>query len=256
MTSASAVYVGTVAHRRRRPRSHGFSYRVFMLYVDLSELPRVLDHRWLWSARRPAPARFRRSDYPGPADQPLDQWVRQLVARRTGELPTGPVRLLTHLRYLGVWFNPISVYYCFADDGVTLEWVVLEVTNTPWRDRHHYVLDARAGGDVLQGSMAKQMHVSPFLPMNLSYQWRLTRPDGRLGFAVDVSDDRGVVLATSLALRRRPLTRRVMAGLLLRRPPMSLRVLAGIHWQAFLLWRKGTPYHRRPTETAEEHAAA
>ena len=256
MTSASAVYEGTVTHRRRRPREHRFSYRVFMLYVDLAELPQVLDRRLLWSARRRAPARFRRSDYPGAPDQPLDQWVRGLVEQRTGVRPTGPIRLLTHLRYFGVWFNPISAYYCYAEDGTTLEWAVLEVTNTPWRDRHHYVLDAHSAGQVIRGAMAKQMHVSPFLPMDLRYRWQLAPPEERLDLAVDVADERGVVLATSLALRRRPLSRRVMAGLLLRHMPMSLHVLRGIHWQAFLLWRKGTPYHRRRPETAEEHAAA
>jgi DUF1365 family protein len=176
------------------------------------------------------------------------------------------VRLLTHLRYVGVWFNPISVYYCYADDGEALDWVVLEVTNTPWRDRHHYVLDirgtadrrpsARGGAAIFSGVMAKEMHVSPFLPMSLRYQWRLNQPGDGLGLAVDVLDDVGVIVETSLALRRRPLRRSVMAGLLLRYPPMSLRVLAGIHWQAVLLWRRRTPYHRRDPKVAEERAAA
>jgi DUF1365 family protein len=258
VSSSSCIYEGTVRHRRRRPTEHGFRYTVFMLYLDLAELPGALDHRVLWSARRRALARFRRADYPGSPGQPLDAWVRDLVEQRTGARPTGPVRLLTHLRYLGVWFNPISVYYCFAPDGRTLEWAVLEVTNTPWRDRHHYVLDIRGEGAAAtaSGVMAKEMHVSPFLPMDLRYQWRLNRPGSGLGLAVDVLDDTGVIVETSLAMRRRQLSRRVMATMLLRHPPMSLRVLAGIHWQAILLWRKGTPYHRRPRDVAEERAAA
>lgn len=227
-----------------------------MLYLDLGELPRALDHRLLWSARRTAPARFRRSDYPGRPGQPLDDWVRNLVLERTGVQPSGPVRLLTHLRYLGAWFNPISVYYCFAADGETLEWAVLEVTSTPWRERHHYVLDAHGDARVLSGGMAKELHVSPFLPMDLRYQWKLTRPGDHLALSVDVADRAGVVVETSVAMRRRPLTRLSMAGLLLRYPPMSLRVLSGIHWQAILLWRKGTPYHRRPCAIVDERAAA
>ena len=260
MSPSSCIYEGTVRHRRRRPTEHAFGYRVFMVYLDLAELPGALDHRLLWSARRPALARFHRADYPGGPGQPLDAWVRDLVEQRAGVRPSGPVRLLTHLRYLGAWFNPIRVYYCFASDGETLDWVVLEVTNTPWRDRHHYVLDVRGEADpaaaVVRGSMAKEMHVSPFLPMTLRYQWRLNRPELGLGLAVDVLDGTGVIVETSLAMRRRPLTRRVMAAMLVRHPPMSLRVLTGIHWQAILLWRKGTPYHRRPQDVAEERAAA
>jgi DUF1365 family protein len=227
-----------------------------MLYLDLGELPRVFEGRWLWSTRRAAPARFRRSDYPGEERQPLDDWVRDLVAERGGARPTGPVRLLTHLRYLGVWFNPISVYYCFADDGETLDWVVLEVTSTPWRDRHHYVLDIRGDGRVVRGAMAKELHVSPFLPMDLRYEWSLTRPEDHLALAIDVTRGADVLVQTALAMRRRPLSGTSLAGLLLRYPPMSLRVLGGIHWQAIRLWRKGTPYHRRPVAPADERAAA
>ena len=327
MTSRSCAYEGLVEHRRLRPSAHRFRYRIFMLYLDLGELPGALDNRLLWSARRPAPARFRRADYPGDTEQPLDAWVRDLVAARTGVRPSGPVHLLTHLRYVGVWFNPISVYYCFADDGRTLEWAVLEVTSTPWRERTHYVLDVRGEADPrpstgrnesdpshptprrasrgavrgeadprhptgrndsdpshptprrasrgavaarpddadvgaddltvpVRGSMAKAMHVSPFLPMVLRYDWMLTAPGERLALTVDVADAAGVVLATSLVMRRRPLTRRSMARLLLRHPPMSLAVLGGIHWQAFLLWRKGTPYHRRRPGSEEKRAAA
>ena len=243
-------------HRRGRPRVHAFRYRVFMLYLDLDELPAALDHRLLWSARRAAPARFRRTDYPGDPAQPLADWVRDLVLERAGTRPGGPVRLLTHVRQLGTWFNPISAYYCFAPDGYSLEWVVLEVTNTPWRDRHHYVLDVRQPAIVRRGSMAKELHVSPFLPMDLRYSWRLTAPGDSVALSIDVADAGGVVLTTALALRRRPLTRRSMAVLLARHWPMSLRVLAGIHWQALLLWRKRTPYHRRSPAADEERAAA
>lgn len=237
-------------HSRRRPTPHSFSYRVYMLYFDLAELPGALDHRLLWSARRPALARFRRSDYPGRPDQPLDAWVRELVAERTGERPSGPIRLLTTLRSAGYWFNPISVYYCYADDGATLRWVVAEVTSTPWRERHHYVLDARTTDRVVSGEMDKELHVSPFLPMALRYRWKLTRPGAALGLSLAVVDGEGVILDTGVALHRRPICTRVLAGLVLRYPPMSLRVLTGIYGQALRLWRKHTPYHPHAAATA------
>lgn len=252
----SCAYEGAVRHRRRTPAGHSFRYRVFMMYLDLGELDEVLSHRLFWSSRRPAPARWRRGDYPGDPAQPLDEWVRALVAERTGSQCTGPVRLLTNLRYAGRWFNPISVYYCFADDGETLEWVVAEVTNTPWRERTHYVLDVRGGAGVHAGRMAKSLHVSPFLPMALDYRWRISRPGDAVAVSLDVLSGEDVVLETSVALRRTELTRTAMARLLVTYPPMSLRVLQGIYWQAFRLWLKKTPYHPRPRRVEEERAAA
>jgi uncharacterized protein len=252
----SCAYEGSVHHRRLRPAEHSFRYRVFMLYLDLDELGEVFARRFLWSARRPALARWRRSDYPGDPAEPLGAWVRDLVAERTGTQPVGPVRLLTHARYLGRGFNPISVYYCFAADGETLQWAVAEVTSTPWRERTHYVLDVRTAQRVHSGRMPKELHVSPFLPMSLEYRWRLTAPGPTVAVGFDVAQGADVVLETSVAMRRRELTTGGMAGLLVRYPPMSLRVLGGIYWQAFRLWRKGVPYHPRPREQVEERAAA
>ena len=136
----SRIYKGWVEHRRMAPREHRFRYRMFMLYLDLAELPQLFDRTPFWSARRPALAWFKRSDYLGPAQVPLDQAVRDLVAQRIGARPTGPIRLLTHLRYFGYSMNPVSFYYCFDPSGQTLETIVAEITNTPWKERHQYVL--------------------------------------------------------------------------------------------------------------------
>ncbi len=256
MTLHSCIYVGSVHHRRRTPAEHAFRYRIFMLYLDLGEVDQVFRRRLLWSTARPAFARWRRSDHPGDPSQPLDEWVRGLVAQRTGVTPAGPVRLLTHCRYGGAGFNPISVYYCFAADGETLEWAVLEVTSTPWRERTHYVLDVRAGQRVHAGRLPKALHVSPFLPMSLQYRWRLSQPGESVGVAIDVLDGAELVLQTGLSMRRRALTGATLARLLVTHPPMSLRVLGGIYWQALHLWRKRVPYHPHPRHLPEEHLAA
>ncbi|MGH7723580.1 MAG: DUF1365 domain-containing protein [Candidatus Dormibacteria bacterium] len=256
MTRQSCVYQGSVRHRRRSPTEHSFRYRVFMLYLDLAELDSVFSGRLLWSTKRPAPARWRRSDHPGDPSQPLDQWVRGLVAERSGVRPAGPIRLLTHLRYAGLGFNPISVYYCFAADGATLQWAVLEVTSTPWRERTHHVLDLRTGPGPWSGRMPKRLHVSPFLPMSLDYRWRLTRPGASVAVRIDVVSGDDVVLETGLALRRRRLSGPTLARLLLSHPPMSWRVLGGIHWQALRLWGKRVPYHPHPSHVAGREGEA
>ena len=143
----SAIYTGTVRHRRLKPAGHAFSYKVFMPYLDLDELPALLDRVPAWSARRPALARFRRSDFLGDARRPLKEAVYDRVEEVTGERPCGPVRLLANLRYFRLIINPISCYYCFAEDGETLRFLVAEVTNTPWGESHSYVLRAPEQGN-------------------------------------------------------------------------------------------------------------
>ena len=161
----SAIFSGQVRHRRTHPAGHEFRYRLFMMYLDLSELDSVFRRRWFWSTRKPALARFRRENHLGDASLPLDQAVRDLVELETGCRPAGPVRLLTNLSYFGYCFNPVSFYYCFDGNDQALETIVAEVNNTPWGERFCYVL----GEAMNQGkashkrySPAKQMHVSPF----------------------------------------------------------------------------------------------
>jgi DUF1365 family protein len=243
----SAVYRGVIRHRRRGPVPHGFRYHLFMVYLDLAELPRVFAGRWFWSARRPAPAWFRRADYLGDPRLPLDTAVRDLVALRTGTRPTGPIRLLTHLRYFGYIQNPVSFYYCFDATGTRVETIVADITNTPWGERHAYVLPVQPGAaGTHRVALAKTFHVSPFMPMDVAYDWRFSAPGERLTVHMKSRVGGETVFDATLALRRAPLTGRVLAGVLARHPWMTARVVAGIYWQALRLWWKGTPFHPHP----------
>jgi len=218
-----------------------------MLYLDLDELDRVFDGRWLWSTRRPAIARFRREDHFGDPRQDLAEAVRQTVADALGQRPQGPIRLLTHLRYFGYCFNPISIFYCFDRAGGAVDALVAEVTNTPWRERRLYVLGSPTpAGTPTPLRFAKTLHVSPFLPMELDYVWRSDIPGDRLAVHMDVlrGDDR--LFDATLALRREPITSRHLAITLLRQPLMTLKVIAGIHWEAARLWAKGVPVFDHP----------
>jgi DUF1365 family protein len=244
----SAVYDGWIHHRRHTPVDHGFRYRHAMLYLDLDELPGVLDSHPLYSARRPALAWFRRADHLGPADRPLADCVRDLVAERTGTRPSGPVRLLTTLRTFGHAFNPVSFHYCFDTAGEQVDAVVAHVTNTPWGESHAYVLDrAGAGERTLRDTVDKAFHVSPFIGMDGHYDWRVGEPGERLLVRIEESDGSGErVFDATLALRRRELTRAELSRALARFPATSLRVLALIYWNALGLKLRGAPYHRHP----------
>ena len=248
----SALYRGSLRHRRFAPRGHRFGYRLVLAWLDLDELDTVFRGRWLWSTRRPALARFDRRDHLGEHSVPLERAVRDLVEARTGRRPAGPIRLLTHLRYFGYCFNPVSFYYCYACDGVRIEAIVAEVNNTPWGERHCYVLDAAAlsaGAPVMRFRHAKALHVSPFMPMDQVYDWRFGVPGERLGVHAALRGASGAedkVFDATLALERVPISGASLAGALLSFPVITLKVIAAIYWEALRLWAKGIPFHAHP----------
>jgi len=246
---ASCIYEGWVRHRRFAPHAHAFRYKLYMMYLDLAEIDRVFADRWLWSVNRRNLAEFRRSDHLGDPSIPLDTAVRLRAAEVLGREPAGPIRMLAHLRTFGHCFNPVTFYYCYASDGATLDCIVAEITNTPWKERHSYVLpvaDAAQHGRALGWEFAKRFHVSPFLPMNREYDWRFTPPEKTLRVHMNVHARGGRDFDATLVLERRPITALRMARVLWRYPAMSARVVAAIHWQAFLIFLRRNPVYDHP----------
>lgn len=248
----SCIYEGRVRHTRHTPAVHSFDYRLFMMYLDLDELPTLFRRRWFWSTSRPALARFRRSDHIGPPGETLDESVRKLVTAETGTRPNGPVRMLTNLAYFGYCFNPVSIYYCFDASGSFVEFIVAEVSNTPWGERDTYVVRCPDGSKrSWRFNPAKKMHVSPFMPMDIDYRWALSRPDDRLSVYMANFRENNKIFDATMALQRRRISGWSLASVLLRFPLMTLKVIAAIHWQALRLWWKGVPFHEHPGKQRE-----
>jgi uncharacterized protein len=259
---ASCLYEGSVRHRRTTPRDE-FRFALFMAYLDLDELPSLFDSSLLWSARGPAPAWFRRADHLGDPATPLRTAVADLVARSAGVTLDGPIRVLTHLRYLGHCFNPVSFYYCFdaADEHVRA--VVAHVTNTPWGERHAYVMPVDSRGDhgstsVLHGRFAKALHVSPLMGMRHTYDWRLSEPGERLSVHIEsTNDDDGArAFDATLSLRRREITAGELRRAIVRHPALTMRLSARIYTHALRLRLRGAGYHRHPGERPPGQAAS
>jgi len=241
----NALATGTVWHRRERPRPHDFRYRLYFSLLDLSQLEETFDRCGLWSVNRPNLVRLKRNDCLAPHDLPLIDAVRQRVDGELGFAPDGPIRMLTHLRQWGICFNPVTFYFC--DHAGALGAIVAEVHNTPWNERRAYVLDARAqDGPEYRFQFDKDFHVSPFLPMDIAYDWRFTVSEDRIDVHMLLIGEGRECLRAGMSLALQPMSRKSMFWMPIRFPLVTLRVLIGIYWQAFRLWAKGIPFHSHP----------
>lgn len=243
---SSCIYVGRVAHRRHAPATNAFSYRLFQLYLDLDELDEVLDGKGMLSRRPFSPVRFRREDHLGPVDEPLKVSVGKLLTEH-GFTLSGPVRLLTHPRYFGYVSNPVSFFYCFDARDQHVEHVIAEVTNTPWGERHCYVLgggEQSAGGQTFE--FDKTFHVSPFMDMGTRYEWRFSPPGPALRVHNNTYKDGKKFFDATLTMQRVALTRGHFLRTWLRQPFMTFKVTALIYYQAVRLLLKRVPFVPHP----------
>lgn len=253
----SSIYEGRVRHRRFAPVAHAFTYRLFMMYLDLDELPRLFDRHPLWSPDRANLAHFRRRDHLGDPDRPLAASVRDYVQQQGGQRPAGPIRLLTHMRYFGYRFNPVSFFYCFDAADQQVETIVAEITNTPWGERYPYVLPERlnrgSAGKKLY-HLTKDFHISPFMGMDQHYAWRFTAPGTHLAVHMENYEHDTRLFDATMTLKRREITGRALAGALLRYPLITARVSAAIYWQAAMLYLKKCPFYPHPKSLQAETA--
>ncbi len=274
----SCIYEGWVRHRRFRPVEHSFRNKLFLMYLDLAELDGVFKGRFAWSTKRFALARFKRSDHFGDPNQPLDEAVRDFIEQAGHPRPTGPIRMLAHLRYFGYVLNPVSFFYCF-DSEETLQYVLAEVTNTPWGEKHCYVVsqDQFVSNDNSPSS-SKAFHVSPFMPMDVEYCWQMTQPalqansqltaritnyqSSRISHdeAQDKSETATLegkqepIFDALLSLKRKEISTWQLSRVLLRYPIMTVQVVSSIYWQALRLWWKGCPFYSHPEKANQESA--
>jgi DUF1365 family protein len=219
------------------------------MYLDLDELPTLFQGRWLWSSNRFSLAWLRRQDHLGNPEVPLIQAVRDLVEQQTNKRPQGPIRLLTHLRYWGYSFNPVSFYFCYDPGGEKVETIVVEVNNTPWGEQHCYILSEalnQASGPKKRYRFNKAFHVSPFMDMDVQYDWRFLEPGRQLVIHMDNHKNSAKFFDATMTLARKEITGPSLARVLLHYPFMTGKVIGTIYFQALQLWLKKCPFYPHP----------
>ena len=262
----SAVYEGTIRHRRFVPVKNAFKYKLYMLYLDLDEVEDLFGNKWFSGFNQFNLVSFMRKDYFQPNNINLKQAIVKEVVKYANsngvKLPDiNKVCVLTHARYFNIIFNPVSFYYCFDNKG-NLQAVLSEITNTPWGERHHYILLAnnsttdiehtKIGDKHHRFNFDKQFHVSPFNPMDMTYHWVLSAPEERLHIHMDNTvEHQGQEkhFDATLVMNKREWNAYFPKSVI-QYPFMTVKVIAGIYWQAMKLWLKKAPFYDHPNTQA------
>lgn len=260
--TSPGIYTGVIRHRRFKPCLHEFRYRFKMLFLDLDALDSSLNKFPVVGTVKWRLGSFLRKDYHGPSEIPLKQWILDNVERSEGYRPTGKIFVLTNLRLIGWLMNPIAMFYCYDADGQHVN-TVLQVTNTPWREKILYVLgktnqrqtnstspDSRSKNSCFW--FRKNMHVSPFNPMNMHYLCRLRKPSSKLFFHLENHQNGERHTDATLTMDYQPATAQGIRNTVLAQPWLTLKVAAGIYWNALLLFLKRSPVYDHPDKNKTE----
>jgi DUF1365 family protein len=248
------IYKGTIRHRRFTPFNHFFNYPIFMVFFDIAKVETMIKKSWLWNINKPSLISFYRKDYHGNQNESLDAAVRATVFKKTGQDLKGPIRILTNLRYFGYCFNPVSFYYCFDQADQEVELIMAEVTNTPWKERHSYIISDKLSKEKsLTAILDKEFHVSPFWGMDHDYEWVFSQPEEGLVVNMKNFKQKDKVFDVTLIMNRKTLNEKNLIKQMLRFPFLTLRVVFRIHWQAVKLWIKNAPFFSHPDKIRAEN---
>jgi len=244
----SCLYIGEIEHQRFSPVKNKFKYSVCYYYLDLEKLPQIFRYPFILSLNFPGILSFWRKDYYGDAAISIKEAVHQLIYKATGETFRGPIRLLTNISYLGYCFNPVSFYYCFEEDGTTLKYIVSEVTNTPWRERHQQVMKFQ-NDDHAVFQFPKNFHVSPFMPMSIDYTWVFKKPAKEIYVLMQNRNtgENAIIFDSTLKLKMIPLTTRNIFRTFFVFPMNSLKTMLAIYFQALKLYLLKSPIYSHQT---------
>ena len=247
ISNSNFIYTGSIRHRRFSPFDHLFNYKIFMVYFDISKVESILRKSWLWNINKPSIVSFYRKDYHGDNTKSLEESVRNTIYEKSGKKIIGPIRILTHLRYFGYCFNPVSFYYCFDEADKNIELIMAEVTNTPWQERHCYIISNKTEKKSrITANLKKEFHVSPFWDMEHDYEWIFSNPEKNIFVNMKNYKDKKKVFDATLKLKREKLNTKNLLMNVIQFPFITMTIVFKIHLQALKLWFKGATFYTHP----------
>ena len=241
-----AVYQGTIAHTRFSSKSHKFTYKTNMLYLDLDELQGAFLGKLFWGYNKPNLASFYRSDFYGDKRKTIKKSIQSLLLNKINLHHKGKVFLLTTIRYFGFAFNPVSFYYCF-DESSNIQAIISHITNTPWNEKHAYVHDCRNKSSMSKKfEFDKDFHVSPFMPMNINYSWVFSPPKDFLFVSMDSYNKDKLIFNATLKMTKKAWSNFILNKILFLSLPMSIKSTLLIYFNAFILFIKRAKFYPHP----------
>ena len=239
---SSCIYSGFVIHKRFKPKKHFFSYKTFSLFIDLNELEILQKKIKFFSYNKFNVLSFYNVDH-GPRDgSSLTDWVKKILNKADINIGAGSIKLLCYPRFYGYVFNPLSIFYCY-DEGLKLKAILYEVKNT-FNEQHTYIFKAE-GKDKIEQTCKKKFYVSPFMDMETKYDFKLLYPDEKLYVSINQTDKEGVILSAIQTGERKDFNLKQLITNFFKYPLMTIKIISAIHFEAFLLWKKGAIYRSR-----------
>ena len=238
-----SIFKGTISHSRKKDAQHSFTYSTTMLFLDLDDIKNAFNQNIFWSYEKFNLASFHRKDFFGDSKQSLKTEIIKLLAKKLKVEIKGKIFLLTTLRYFGYCFNPVSFYYCY-NKNKELVAIVSHITNTPWEERHAYVHDCRKikhGTKVFE--FKKDFHVSPFLPMDLKYNWKFVEPRDFLFISMECFKNQEKYFNATLKMTKKAWSPYALNRILFLSFPMGIKSIISIYWNALILYLKKVRFY-------------
>lgn len=243
----SSIYLGNINHRRLSPKKHSFNYTLYMLALDASEVEKQQSPSWLFGFSKFHPLRFFEKDYIKSEPGSLNQRIRNKVTELGGDTDISRVLMLVQVRCFGIYFSPANFYFCY-DQSDNCTYMLAEVSNTPWNERHFYLVNLQNKDEMIN---EKYFQVSPFMDLNMSYFWQVKPPSSDYEkLAINIQSKRenlqsgkmDKLFDVSLLMHKKEFTHKSLLGVWCQLPVMTIKVVFSIYWQALKLFIKGIPF--------------
>jgi hypothetical protein len=239
----SCIYNGSVIHKRFKPKEHFFKYKVFSLFIDLSELEELNKNLKFFSFNKFNLISFHEKDHGERDGSSLLDWVKLNLRNNNISTENIKIKLLCYPRILGYVFNPLSIFFIYNKDENLIS-ILYEVKNT-FGEQHTYVFKVESENKLIQNNCSKKFHVSPFIEMNCNYFFRILKPGENLSVKIDQYDQEGKILFASQDGKRSDLTSKNLMNSYLKHPLMTFKIISAIHFEAFKLWIKGIKFVKK-----------